>query len=78
VAWIVDGQQRSLALAKADNPDIAVPVIGFVSDSLAIRREQFILVNKAKPLPTRLINELLPETGDILLPRDLQCPKGSF
>ena len=75
VAWIVDGQQRSLALAKADNPGIAVPVIGFVSDSLAIRREQFILVNKAKPLPTRLINELLPETGDILLPRDLNARK---
>ena len=75
VAWIVDGQQRSLALAKAANPDIVVPVIGFVSDSLAIRREQFILVNKARPLPTRLINELLPETGEILLPRDLHARK---
>lgn len=71
VAWIVDGQQRSLALAKAENRDIAVPVIGFVSDQLDIQREQFILVNKAKPLPTRLINELLPETSGILLPREL-------
>ena len=75
VAWIVDGQQRSLALAKADKPNIAVPVIGFVSDSLVVRREQFILVNKAKPLPTRLINELLPETGEIILPRDLNARK---
>jgi DGQHR domain-containing protein len=75
VAWIVDGQQRSLALAQAANKDIAVPVVGFVSDNLAVQREQFILVNKAKPLPSRLINELLPETGGILLPRDLSARK---
>lgn len=71
VAWIVDGQQRSLALAQANNQEIAVPVIGFVSDRLEVQREQFILVNKAKPLPTRLINELLPETAGLSLPRDL-------
>jgi DGQHR domain-containing protein len=74
-AWIVDGQQRSLALAQAANKDIPVPVVGFVSDDLAIQREQFILVNKAKPLPTRLINELLPETRGILLPRELSSRK---
>ncbi len=73
VAWIVDGQQRSLALAQAQNRDIPVPVVGFVSDSLEIQREQFILVNKAKPLPTRLINELLPETSGVILPRDLSA-----
>lgn len=70
VAWIVDGQQRSLALARAQNSAIAVPVVGFVSASLETHREQFILVNKARPLPTRLINELLPEVT-ALLPRDL-------
>lgn len=75
VAWIVDGQQRSLALAQAGKHDIAVPVVGFVSDSLEVQREQFILVNKAKPLPSRLINELLPETRGILLPRDLSSRK---
>jgi DGQHR domain-containing protein len=75
VAWIVDGQQRSLALAQVNKRDIAVPVVGFVSDSLVVQREQFILVNKAKPLPTRLINELLPETGEIALPRDLSARK---
>lgn len=69
-AWIVDGQQRSLALAQAKQENLAVPVIGFVSNGLDTQREQFILVNKAKPLPTRLINELLPEV-DMLLPRDL-------
>ena len=75
VAWIVDGQQRSLALAQVNKREIAVPVVGFVSDSLVVQREQFILVNKAKPLPTRLINELLPEIGEIVLPRDLNSRK---
>ncbi len=75
VAWIVDGQQRSLALSQATHKDVAVPVIGFVSDKLSVQREQFILVNKAKPLPTRLINELLPDTAEIMLPRDLVARK---
>jgi len=75
VAWVVDGQQRSLALAQAENKEIAVPVVGFVSDRLDIQREQFILVNKAKPLPVRLINELLPETRGVMLPRDLSMRK---
>jgi len=75
VAWIVDGQQRSLALAQAKKSSVPVPVVGFVSDSIEVQREQFILVNKAKPLPTRLLNELLPETKGILLPRDLSARK---
>ncbi len=75
IAWIVDGQQRSLALATAANQDIAVPVVGFISDSLDVQREQFILVNKAKPLPSRLINELLPETQSVLMPRELSARK---
>lgn len=75
IAWIVDGQQRSLALAQTTNQNIAVPVVGFISDSLDVQREQFILVNKAKPLPSRLINELLPETRGVLLPRDLSSRK---
>ena len=70
VAWIVDGQQRSLALADARNKDISVPVVAFVSADLERQREQFILVNKARPLPSRLIDELLPEVS-ALLPRDL-------
>ena len=70
VAWIVDGQQRSLALSRTKNGSLPVPVIGFVSPDVTTQREQFVLVNKAKPLPTRLINELLPEIG-AHLPRDL-------
>lgn len=75
VAWIVDGQQRSLALAQATNKAIPVPVVAFVSDDLEVQREQFILVNKAKPLPVRLINELLPETRGVSLPRELAARK---
>jgi DGQHR domain-containing protein len=75
VAWIVDGQQRSLALAQVRKNEIVVPVVGFVSDNITMQREQFILVNKAKPLPNRLINELLPETTGITLPRDLAARK---
>jgi DGQHR domain-containing protein len=74
VAWIVDGQQRSLALAKTKNGNLSVPVVAFVAEDLETQREQFILVNKAKPLPTRLINELLPEV-DTYLPRDLTARK---
>ncbi|WP_287345628.1 DGQHR domain-containing protein DpdB [Mesorhizobium sp.] len=73
-AWIVDGQQRSLALAQAKNSRIPVPVVGFVSRDVQLHREQFILVNKVKPLDPRLINELLPEVGT-LLPRDLAANK---
>lgn len=73
-AWIVDGQQRSLALSRTRNRNIPVPVIGFVSPDTETQREQFILVNKARPLSPRLINELLPEVSGIL-PRDLAVRK---
>lgn len=68
--WIVDGQQRALALAQSSAPSPPVPVIAFVSGDLSIHREQFILVNKARPLDRRLIDELLPSVGAVL-PRDL-------
>ena len=74
VAWIVDGQQRSLALSQTKNNQIPVPVIAFVAPDLETQRAQFILVNKAKPLPMRLINELLPEV-DTHLPKDLAIRK---
>src|SRR5262249_11128404 len=73
-AWIVDGRQRSIALSQTSNSDIKVPVVGFISGDLEMQREQFILVNKARPLPVRLINELLPEIG-AELPRDLSARK---
>jgi DGQHR domain-containing protein len=71
-AWIVDGQQRALALAESGVPDLFVPVVAFVSSDISVHREQFILVNKARPLDKRLIDELLPTVG-MLLPRDLSA-----
>jgi DGQHR domain-containing protein len=69
-AWIVDGQQRSLALAQADS-DLPVPVIAFVSADISVHREQFILVNKARPLPRGVVDVLLPALDAAALPRDL-------
>jgi DGQHR domain-containing protein len=70
-AWIVDGQQRVLAIRKSNASNLVVPVVAFEAPSLDVQREQFILVNRARPLPKRLIDELLPETHGVLLPRDL-------
>ena len=68
-ALIVDGQQRMSALAEL-RPDRKFPVvvIGFSSASEGLQREQFVLVNKAKPLPRDLLNELVPHV-DTALPK---------
>lgn len=60
--WLVDGQQRSAALRDAEIDFFPVPVVGFITGDVAEQRSQFILVNNTKPLPTGLINELLPAT----------------
>lgn len=70
-AWLVDGQQRSMALARAADGNRPVPVVAFVSDNLQMHREQFILVNKARPLSRRLVDELLPEVDPKHLPTDI-------
>jgi DGQHR domain-containing protein len=60
-AWIVDGQQRALALRNAKNQDFAVPVSAFIADTVALQRDQFIRINNTRPLPRGLVTELLPE-----------------
>ena len=60
-AWIVDGQQRTLALLKCNKPNMPVPVCAFIADEVSIQREQFFRVNTTRPLPRGLITELLPE-----------------
>ena len=74
VAWIVDGQQRSTALSKSQNDKLNVPVIGFHCPDIETQRAQFILVNKARPLPRNLIDELLPEINSPM-PSDLSKRK---
>jgi DGQHR domain-containing protein len=70
--WIVDGQQRATALAQLDpGRHFPVVVVGFQSSSQQLQREQFLLVNKTKPLPRDLLLEILPEVG-AHLPRDLE------
>ncbi len=64
--WIVDGQQRTLALARARRQDLPVPVNAFVSDSVDVQRDQFVRINNAKPLPRGLVTELLPEISSPL------------
>jgi DGQHR domain-containing protein len=71
-AWIVDGQQRATALARLDpKKHFPVVVVGFQTHSRAIEREQFVLVNKTRPLPRDLLHELLPEIS-APLSRDLE------
>lgn len=65
-AWIVDGQQRAMALSKSRRPGLAVPINAFVADDVDLQRDQFLRVNNTKPLPRGLISELLPETNAVL------------
>jgi DGQHR domain-containing protein len=60
-AWIVDGQQRSLALSRTKNRRLPVPIAGFVADTIELQREQFLRVNTVQPLPVNLVTELLPD-----------------
>lgn len=66
-ALIVDGQQRMSALAELP-PQRMFPVIviGFSTTSAELEREQFVLVNKTKPLPRDLLNELIPQVDTAL------------
>jgi len=66
LGWIVDGQQRALALAQTSRRDLLVPVNAFVANDIAVHREQFLRVNSIKPLPRGLATELLPEITTIL------------
>lgn len=68
-AWIVDGQQRSIALARTSNGRLAIPVAGFVAPTLEMQRDQFLRVNTVAPLPTNLVTELLPEVISAPSPR---------
>lgn len=57
--WIVDGQQRTLALSKA-NDRLCVPIAAFEAPTVDSQRDQFIRINNVRPLPPGLIAELLP------------------
>lgn len=73
-AWIVDGQQRALALAQAKNADLPIPVNAFVADEISLQKDQFLRINNTRPLPRGLITELLPDV-DTILPTRLEVKK---
>ncbi len=64
--WIVDGQQRATALAKASDPNFPVPISAFIASDVALQRDQFLRVNNTKPLPRGLVSELLPSVDTVL------------
>jgi DGQHR domain-containing protein len=65
-AWIVDGQQRVLALTKSKWRNFPIPVNAFVADEVELQRDQFLRVNNTRPLPRGLITELLPDVSTTL------------
>ena len=67
-AWIVDGQQRALAISQCRDRSFAVPICGFIADDVEIQRDQFLRINNTKPLPRGLVAELLPEVSSPLPP----------
>jgi DGQHR domain-containing protein len=67
--WIVDGQQRAIALSRAKRQDFPVPINAFVTDSVDVQRDQFLRINNTKPLPRGLVTELLPKVSSPLPPR---------
>jgi DGQHR domain-containing protein len=68
-AWIVDGQQRALAISQCQNRDFAVPVCAFIADDVETQRDQFLRINNSRPLPRGLVTELLPEVSSPLPPQ---------
>ncbi|GES03397.1 hypothetical protein Acor_54630 [Acrocarpospora corrugata] len=74
LAWIVDGQQRAIALSRSERSNFPVPVTAFVADTVSLQRDQFVRVNNTRPLPPSLVTELLPEV-DAPLPQRLSARK---
>ena len=68
-AWIVDGQQRALAISLCSDKTFAVPVCAFVADDVELQRDQFLRINNSRPLPRGLVTELLPEVNSPLPPK---------
>lgn len=67
-AWIVDGQQRALAIGLCEDRTFAVPICAFIADDVELQRDQFLRINNSRPLPRGLVTELLPEVTSPLPP----------
>lgn len=64
-AVLVDGQQRVAALRQSGRQDFQYSVCLFINDDTEFERQQFLLINSAKPLPRGLIYELLPHASGV-------------
>lgn len=64
-AVLVDGQQRVAALKQSGRQDFYYPVCILVNDDSEFERQQFLLINSAKPLSRSLIYELLPHASGV-------------
>ena len=73
-AWIVDGQQRALAISQCPKRDFPVPICAFIADDVEVQRDQFLRINNTRPLPRGLVTELLPEMSTNL-PANLAVKK---
>ncbi|GAL30168.1 tgtA5 cluster protein 1 [Vibrio variabilis] len=62
---LVDGQQRVAALRESGRDDFHLSVCAFINDDVEFERQQFLLINSAKPLPRSLIYELLPHSTGV-------------
>jgi DGQHR domain-containing protein len=60
--YLVDGQQRLAALAGLPEKDFELFVCIFFCRKIEELRRQFLLINSARPLPRKLVHELLPQT----------------
>jgi DGQHR domain-containing protein len=72
--WIVDGQQRALAISKSKRKGSSFPINAFIADDIELQRDQFLRVNNTKPLPRGLITELLPQVSSVL-PSSMEAKK---
>ena len=68
-AWIVDGQQRAMAIGLCSDKSFAVPICAFIADEVEMQRDQFLRINNTRPLPRGLVTELLPEVTSPLPPK---------
>ena len=59
-AWIVDGQQRALALSRTRANRPPGPDHRVRRRRRRVQRDQFLRINNTKPLPRGLVTELLP------------------
>lgn len=63
--FVVDGQQRLTALSGLPDKDFEVFVSVLLCKDYNELRQQFVLINSARPLPKSLIYELLPRVDGL-------------